>query len=126
MFTVKTIIDGVTRITEQASITIARPESYEFTRILEITNSHSNPDFVIQIPGVYADDEMQEVLQKEELVFSERDGVMDTDAIGIIVGEFESESDRHPYPDSIHYQFIYPGDNVYVMNSHGSTIETVK
>lgn len=126
MFTVKTTIDGVTRITEQESIVIARPESYEFMRILEITNSHSNPDFVIQIPAVYGDAEMKEVLQKEELVFSERDGVLDTDSIGIIVGGFESKSGRHPYPDSIHYQFIYPGDKVFVMNSHGSTIETVK
>ena len=126
MFTVKTIIDGVTRITEQASITIARPRSSEFTRILEITSSHSNPDFVIHIPAAYYDSEMKEVLREEDLVFSERDDVLDTEAIGIIVSEFERVSDGHPYPDPIHYQFIYPGDNVYVMNSHGSTIETVK
>lgn len=64
-------------------------------------------------------------LQEEELVISDRTDVLDTDAIAIIIEEYPSEN----FPgagDGCRYQFIYPGDQVYVMNSNGATIEVVK
>lgn len=127
MFTVKSIIDGVTHFAEQESITIARAGSSRFDEILRMTNSHSNPDFVIFLPPVYEDPECKKALQEEELIFSERDDVLDTDAIAILIEDFESpEHAKRKAFNGLRYQFIYPGDNVYVMNSHGSTIETVK
>lgn len=68
---------------------------------------------------------MTKALQEEELVISDRTDVLDTDAIAIIIEEYPSKN----YPgvgDGCRYQFVYPGDQVYVMNSCGSTIETVK
>lgn len=127
MFTVKSIIDGVTHIAEQECITIARPGSYRFDEILKMTESHSNPDFVIFLPAVYEDLHCKKALQEEELIFSEREDVLDTDAIAILIEDFESpEHAKRKAFSGLRYQFIYPGDNVYVMNSHGSTIETVK
>lgn len=127
MFTVKTIIDGVTHIAEQKSITIARAGFTRFDEVLRMTNSHSNPDFVISLPAVFEDAECKVALQEEELIFSEREDVLDSDAIAILIEDFESpEHARRKAFSGLRYQFIYPGDNVYVMNSHGSTIETVK
>ncbi|HAX3614109.1 TPA: hypothetical protein JV334_002539 [Escherichia coli] len=127
MFTVKTIINGVTHICELPTFTVARADSERFDDILKLTNDHSNPDFAIWLPDVYADPECKTALQEEELIVSERDGVLDHDAIAILIEDFESpeHAKKHAF-DGIRYQFIYPGDQVYVMNSHGSTIETVK
>ncbi|MDI7387520.1 hypothetical protein [Cronobacter dublinensis] len=127
MFTVKTIINGVTHISEQASVTIARADSERFEDILKETNNHSNPDYAIWLPAVYSDPECKNALQEEEIIVSERDGVLDEDAIAILIDDFESpEHAKKQAFDGLRYQFIYPGDQVYVMNSHGSTIETVK
>lgn len=127
MFTIKSIIDGVTHIAEQKSITIARAGSSRFDEILRMTNSHSNPDFVIFLPPVFEDPECEKALQEEEVIFSEREDLLDTDAIAILIEDFESpEYVKRQAFDGLRYQFIYPGDQVYVMNSHGSTIETVK
>ncbi|EPE7077387.1 hypothetical protein ACSMAD_001834 [Cronobacter sakazakii] len=126
MFTVKTIINGVTHISEQASVTIARADSERFEDILKETNNHSNPDYAIWLPAVYSDPECKNALQEEEIIVSERDGVLDEDAIAILIDDFESpEHAKKQAFDGLRYQFIYPGDQVYVMNSHGSTIETV-
>lgn len=126
MFTVKAIINGVTHICEQPSVTIARAGCEQFKDILTRTNDHSNPDFAIWLPAAYRDIDCKDVLQ-EELIVSERLDVLDEDALAILVEDLESPN----YPkrvafDGLRYQFIYPGDQVYVMNSHGSTIETVK
>lgn len=127
MFTVKTIIDGVTHISERDSITIARPGSFAFTSTLQQTSNTSNPDFAIMLPAVFADAECTKVLQEEELIVSERDSVLDENAIAILIADFESpENAKRQAFDGVRYQYIYPGDQVYVMNSHGSTIETVK
>ncbi|MFW3346939.1 hypothetical protein ACN9PN_00930 [Klebsiella pasteurii] len=127
MFTVKTIINGVTHICEQSSVTIARAGSDQFDGILKQTNDHSNPDFAIWLPAAYRDIDCTDVLQEEELIVSERLGVLDEDTIAILVEDFESPHypEREAF-DGLRYQFVYPGDQVYVMNSHGSTIETVK
>jgi hypothetical protein len=81
MFTVKTIINGVTHICEQSSVTIARAGSDQFDGILKQTNDHSNPDFDIWLPAAYRDIDCTDVLQEEELIVSERLGVLDEDAM---------------------------------------------
>lgn len=127
MLTVKTIIDGVTHISEQKSIVIARAGSSAFDSALELTNNCSNPDYAIFLPAVYSDAECKNALQEEELILSERQGVLDEDAIAWLIDDFESpEHAKRKAFSSTKYQYIYPGDQVYVMNSHGSTIETVK
>ena len=125
MFTVKTIINGVTHICEQPSISIARNGSETFTDTLKLTHNSASPDFAYWSPAVYEDPEMTKALQEEELIVSDRADVLGTGAIAIIIEEYPGKS-LPGAGDGCHYQFIYPGDQVYVMNSHGSTIETVK
>jgi len=127
MFTVKSVINGVTNIREQSSVVIAHAGSDRFDEILTQTNSHSNPDFVLWLPAVYEDEKCTIALQEEELIFSEREGVTDKDALAVIIDDYESpNAEFNGHADGLHYQFIYPGDKIFVMNSHGSTIETVK
>ncbi|KFK94577.1 MULTISPECIES: hypothetical protein [unclassified Serratia (in: enterobacteria)] len=125
MFTVKTIIDGVTHICQQPSVSIARRGSETFEETLRLTNNHSNPDFAFWLPAIFEDAEMTKPIQEEELIISERLNVLDTDAIAILIEEYASKSVPGA-GDGCRYQYIYPGDQVYVMNSHGSTIEVVK
>ncbi|EMP7435425.1 hypothetical protein R5M00_001522 [Klebsiella pneumoniae] len=125
MFTVKTIIDGVTHICEQPSVSIARPGSATFADTLKLTNQSGSPDLAYWQPAIYEDSEAKKIIQEEELVISERLGVIDEDAIAILIEEYASKNIPGA-GDGCRYQFIYPGDQVYVMNSHGSTIETVK
>ncbi|EBX2534720.1 hypothetical protein OCF79_004857, partial [Salmonella enterica] len=113
MFTVKTIINGVTHICEQPSISIARAGSETFADTLKLTHNSASPDFAYWLPAIYEDPEMTKALQEEELVISDRTDVLDTDAIAIIIEEYPSEN----FPgagDGCRYQFIYPGDQVYV------------
>ncbi|HEC2580352.1 TPA: hypothetical protein R2K58_005325 [Raoultella ornithinolytica] len=125
MFTVKTIIDGVTHICEQPSVSIARSGSATFADTLKLTSQSGSPDFAYWQPAIYEDQEMKKIIQEEELVISERLGVIDEEAVAILIEEYASKSIPGA-GDGCRYQFIYPGDQVYVMNSHGSTIETVK
>lgn len=127
MFTVKTIIDGVTSVYESDRVTIADAGSERFNEILALTNDHSNPDFAIWLPAVYADAECTQSLQEEELIVSERLDVLDKNALAILIDDYESPAGaKRAAFDGVKYQYIYPGDQAYVMNSHGSTIETVK
>ncbi|EDP9908674.1 hypothetical protein AVL05_000194 [Salmonella enterica subsp. enterica serovar Anatum] len=125
MFTVKTIIDGVTHICEQPSVSIARPSSETFSDTLRLISEYESPDFAYWLPDIYEDAEMKTPVQEEELVVASRKGVKGGHAIAILIEEYASETIPGA-GDGCRYQFVYPGDQVYVMNSHGSTIETVK
>ncbi|MEX8549601.1 hypothetical protein AB8E98_00875 [Salmonella enterica] len=125
MFTVKTIINGVTHICEQPSISIARKGSETFADTLKLTHQYSSPDFAFWLPAVYEDRAMTKTLQEEELIVSDRTDVLDTDAVAIIIEEYPGKM-ASPAGDGCRYQFIYPGDQVYVMNAAGATIEAVK
>lgn len=125
MFTVKTIIDGVTHICEHPSVSIARRGSATFADTLKLTSQSGSPNFAYWQPALYKDQEAKRVIQEEELVISERLGLIDEEAVAMLIEEYASQK----FPgtgNGCRYQFIYPGDQVYVMNSHGSTIETVK
>ncbi|MCP1436713.1 hypothetical protein J3D56_000149 [Erwinia persicina] len=127
MLTVKSIIGGVTHICEVNNITIARRGSETFGYVLTLTKEHPNPDFAEVMPAIYENEEKSKVLQQEAIMISERDGVLVGDAVAVLISEVDSvKMPGLKEADGTLYQYIYPGDKVYVMNSHGSTIETVK
>ncbi|WP_147198308.1 hypothetical protein AAGQ96_11780 [Pantoea sp. MBD-2R] len=127
MLTVKSIIGGVTHICEVGSITIARRGSETFEFVLALTGEHPNPDFAEVMPGIFEDAEKTKTLQKEEILVSEREGVLVEDAVAVLINDVDSvKMPGIKEADGVLYQYIYPGDRVYVMNSHGSTIETLK
>lgn len=126
MYLVKSTIDGVTRLSEIDDIVIARPGTPTFKHVLGLTNNTSNPDFACFIPAVYEDASMKTALQDEELIISERLDVLDTDAIAIIITDFESKASRHHYPEGTHYQYLYPGDTLTVMNRDCIRLESVE
>ena len=116
------------RSVKKKQVVIARRGSQQFAGVLKLTNEYSNPDFAYWLPPVYADHTCTEVLQKEELIISERiDDVLDENALAIMIDDYESpERKGCDGFTGQYYQYIYPGDEVYVMNSHGSTIEAIK
>lgn len=125
MFTVKTIIDGVTHICEQPSVSIVRPGSETFSDTMRFVSGYESPDFAYWLPDIYEDAEMKIPAQEKELVVASRKGVTGANAIAILIEEYASKTIPGA-GDGCRYQFVYPGDQVYVMNSWGSTIEMVK
>jgi hypothetical protein len=127
MLTVKSIIGGVIHICEVDNITIALQGSETFEFVLVLTKNLTNPDFAEVMPAIYKDDDKSRVLQKETILVSEREGVLVKDALAVLINIVDSvKMPGVKEADGTLYQYIYPGDKVYVMNSHGSTIETVK
>ncbi|WLS80491.1 hypothetical protein Q3V30_08435 [Erwinia pyri] len=127
MLIVKSMIGGVTHICEVDNITIAIRGSETFEYVLALTKDHGNPDFAEVMPAIYEDDEKRRILQDEAILVSEREGVLVKNAVAVLINNVESV--KMPWikeADGTLYQYIYPGDKVCVMNSHGSTIETVK
>ncbi len=109
MFTVKTIIDGVTHICEHPSVSIARRGSATFADTLKLTSQSGSPNFAYWQPALYEDQEAKKVIQEEELVISERLGVIDEEAVAMLIEEYASQK----FPgtgNGCRYQFIYPGD----------------
>ncbi|MEI2264372.1 hypothetical protein [Erwinia sp. CGal63] len=127
MLTVKSFIGGVTHICEVSNITIARRGSETFEFVLMLTKDHPNPDFAEVMPAIYQDEEKTKILQKEAVLISEREGVRVEDAAAVLINEVESvKMPGIKEADGTLYQYLYPGDRVDVMNSHGTVIETVR
>lgn len=79
MFAVKTIINDVTHICEQPSVSIERKGSATFADTLKLTHNFISPDFAYWLPTIYEDAGMTKAIQEEELIVSDRmDGVLDT------------------------------------------------
>ncbi len=75
----------------------------------------------------YEDSEMTKPLGDECQLSVERHGVSRADCIGIICSGLPSASlPDIPEACGVGYQFLYKGDQIYITNSHGATIETVK
>lgn len=85
------------------------------------------PDIIEHIPMSYEDQDMTKPVGDEHQLTVERTGANRADCIAIICSGIPSPA----FPDihelgGVGYQFLYKGDQIYITNSHGATIETVK
>ena len=129
MFTVKQIINNATSLYEVKEITVARPGSEQWHQALALAEDLGvqTPDIIEHVPMSYEDPEMKKPLGDEHLLSVERRGVSRADCIGIICSGLPSASlPDIPEAGGVGYQFLYKGDQIYITNSHGATIETVK
>lgn len=87
-------------------------------------------DFLEYHPQFYSDAEGKNELFAEEMIESRRPKVWLHQAIAIVILDAE-----HPERGVLNdceetrgafYQFVYPGDSVFIMNSAGATIHTVR
>ncbi|MCS5931298.1 hypothetical protein LNQ03_02970 [Klebsiella pneumoniae subsp. pneumoniae] len=85
------------------------------------------PDIIEHIPMSYEDQDMTKPVGDEHQLTVERTGANRADCIAIICSGIPSPAfpDIHEF-GGVGYQFLYKGDQIYITNSHGATIETVK
>lgn len=87
-------------------------------------------DFLELHPQLFADAEGKEELYPEEIIESRRPKVWLNQAIAILVLDaYHPERGAAGDIEGLRgafYQFVYPGDAVYIMNSAGATIHTVR
>lgn len=128
MFTIKTTFQGVTVIRQTKSVTIARKgskawrDAFEYAKEVGITA----PDYIELIPELLSEN-MEPIQEEQILENGNRDWVKPEDCIAIICED--GTNFMHPDDDrlsGIAYTFIYKGDEVYIMNQNGATIEAVK
>ena len=128
MFTLKTIVCGDISLRSEDAIQIARVGSPGFKNIIGRMKGHKSPDYADDIPGVYADADCTEELQKEELIVSERADSPDiNNCIGIIITGSKSPTmpECHKYNGQL-YEFIYKGDEAYITDAAGNTVEIIR
>ncbi|HBM2885004.1 hypothetical protein [Klebsiella michiganensis] len=129
MFTVKQIINNATSLYEVKEITVARPGSEQWRQAFALADDLEvqTPDIIEHIPMSYEDPEMTKPIGDEHQLSVDRYGVNRADCIGIICSGLPSASlPDIPEAGGAGYQFLYKGDQIYITNSHGATIETVK
>jgi len=129
MFTVKQIVDNATSLYEIKEVNIGRPGSVQWAQAFEAADAIGlkSPCIIEQVFSTFSDEEMTEELQPEDTVWVEREGVNRADCIAVICSSLNSAAfPGIPEEGGIGYQFLYRGDRLYVMNSNGATIETVK
>ncbi|WP_109256369.1 hypothetical protein [Klebsiella pneumoniae] len=129
MFTVKQIINNATSLYEVKEITVARPGSEQWRQAFALADDLEvqTPDIIEHIPMSYEDPEMTKPIGDEHQLSVDRYGVNRADCIGIICSGLPSASlPDIPEVGGVGYQFLYKGDQIYITNSHGATIETVK
>lgn len=129
MFTVKQIINNATSLYEVKEITVARPGSEQWSQAFALADDLEiqTPDIIEHVPMSYEDPEMTKPIRDEHQLSVDRHGVSRTDCIGIICSNIPSAA-LPDIPDAggVGYQFLYKGDQIYITNSHGATIEAVK
>ncbi|HBZ7239722.1 TPA: hypothetical protein MM139_004786 [Klebsiella pneumoniae] len=129
MFTVKQIVNNATSLYEAKEITVARPGSEQWRQAFSLADELEVqvPDIIEHIPMSYEDPEMTKPNGDEHQLSVERHSVSRSDCIAIICSGILSPAlPDIPEAGGVGYQFLYKGDQIYITNSHGATIETVK
>lgn len=129
MFTVKQIINNATSLYEAKEITVARPGSEQWRQAFALADGLDVqvPDIIEYIPMSYVDSEMTKPNGDEHQLSVERHSASRADCIAIICSGIPSPVlPDIPEAGGVGYQFLYKGDQIYITNSHGATIETVK
>lgn len=125
MYTVKAVVNKATSIFDVECITIAKPGSDQWSDAMQLLkegkddNAKGDVDFILYRAPEFADEQMTEVFYEGHNIIVHRgvSAMSSPFAVAIYDGDDERE---------VHYQFVYPGDELYVMNEHGSTVEAVR
>ncbi|KOP34128.1 UpfA, partial [Xenorhabdus sp. GDc328] len=85
------------------------------------------PDVIEFIPPSYSDEEMTQVIEEEHSLSVTREGVSTNDCIAIVCSNISSPTfPEIPELGGGGYQFLYKGDQLYITNESGATVEVVK
>lgn len=128
MFTIKIMRDNATHAFEVDSITIAREGSEQWNQAWSTAQEfgYETPDLIECFPAVTDNQLPLEYMQEQVLVVG-RQFLRPTECIGIVCLDKPNQACPDlPEVGGVGYQFLYKGDELYVTNSHGATIEVVK
>lgn len=129
MYDVKQVVKNATSIYAVEEITIARPGSVAWQQAFELADSLNCqvPDTIEFVPACYEDPEAAKPIGEDHILEVKRDGEIRENCIAVICSGMPSAAfPEIPEAGGIGYQFIYKGDQVYITNQHGATIEVVK
>ncbi|AHF77907.1 Gp63 phage protein [Sodalis praecaptivus] len=125
MFTVKQRVNNATTLFQVESIVIAMPGSDQWVDAMKLLNVSGamgydgDVDYILSRSPEFYDESMTDVAYEGHNIVVHRGNSSGGAPYAITI--FDGEDIRETQ-----YQFIYPGDEVYVMNSSGSTVETVR
>lgn len=129
MYSVKQIMNHATSLYDVEEITIARPGSEQFAQAFEMARDVDcpTPDVLEFITPSYEDPEMTKAIEGEHVLSVSRDTGGSAACIAVLCYNLPSKLfPETPEAGGVRYQFVYDGDQVYVMNQSGHTIEMVK
>ncbi|ELC7036208.1 hypothetical protein Q6X33_003905 [Salmonella enterica] len=129
MYSIKQIVNLATSLFDVEEITIARPGSEQFAQAFEMARDVDcpTPDVLEFIPPCYEDPEMTKEIEGEQVLSVARFTDEDAQCIAVLCYDLPSKTvPDTPEAGGVRYQFVYEGDQVYVMNQAGNTIEVVK
>ncbi len=129
MFTVKMKVQNSTILTQQEKVIIGLKGSVQYNdaiRMIDDDWPKEPVDFILSKPDSFADEECKEVLcEGYDISVHRADGVAE-DPIAVIIDIDREFDDTSVTSGECRYQFLYQGDELYVMNDRGQTIEAVK
>lgn len=130
MLTIKYKRNGAALLSEAIEVLLARPGSPQYAEALKIAGELGVlvPDVIQTFPQ--ADQPQGGVLQflrakpvRSFVKVSER---VDQSGRPMAVARSEAFDSDHPEVTGTAYQFVYPGDELFVMNRFGQTVDLVK
>lgn len=129
MYDVKQVVKKATSIYAVEEITVARKGSPQWQQAFAIADDLKcqAPDVIEFVPVCYEDPEMEKPIGEEHILEVKREGEVRENCIAIICSSRPSPTfPAIPEAGGLGYQFLYQGDQVYITNQNGATIEVVK
>ena len=128
MFTVKAIIGNETNLTQDKEVLIGRPGSSLYDDALRVAG---NPGFVVDVV-LWTPDSREEgesdsaFVEDSKLVVERTADVEELMPIAVVFNSTPHLVNGEQMTSDIEYKFVYKGDEVYVTDSNGKTVETVR
>lgn len=123
MFTIKTIINGDTHLTQAECVTVGRTGTGVMLDALSLVGTDHRLDLYQYFPETYRDEECRIVDAPAFDISVPRESAH-YPAHAVIVTEVADE--MHPGAAGTSYQFLYPGDQAFIMNANGQTVDLIK
>lgn len=127
MFTVKTKIDSSTILYETERVIIAWKGSAGYDDAMQLKGTATFPvASIINKQDEFADEEMTEIVSDGYNIVVQRNDNPTNDPIAVIIGLKADSEDSVMSSGECVYTFIYSCDEVYVTDSSGKTVESIR
>lgn len=125
MFSIKLVIGGASLFVEAPDVCIAPAGTAQYDEAMRIADDYGCPvaDLIQIFPPTYHDEDCTDTDAPEFVTTVARED-RTGNPLAILI---HSVTDEEVSPVAgVNYQFLYPGDRAFIMNSHGQTVGDVK